>query len=1439
MKTNTIEKYLSAKLLQGLLLVATVLTVQADDTEVFFTESEVNSNVLFVMDNSGSMSKEVANTSSTTTTTTGETIQKSFSIGGNDKNTAVEDRTNATLGNNWDSIIVDGWWRTGIRFPNINIPQGAQITKAYIRLTNSETQATVEPATWAPNVNMALMMNVNIEDTTTPNEFASNNRINNRTLNSLSVDFNVPVPTSVGQVYETKNASSDIKTLVQEIINKGNWQEGNALAFILKKSAGNGLRYFYSRGDDAPKLFIEYTTGGSEGSNKTRMQVMQDALKTVLADAPTNLSVGIMNYGDTTGNRAEKPNGVKFAVKPVNSLARPIVEESLKVNGVTKWNLSSIPEPSASVTVGNFLSEIADDWSPNGFTPIVDALYEAALYYKGEELDFGNGKATKKWAAHPITYTQPTPNKVEPILKTHEKTVCGATKNKKIYDYAWNKKLTRWLNGDTDGIKCPINTSDPSKVGSSEANCAATKFACGESDRYRLCNDWREESGSWENCDPDPDEAVNPKGCEWVVTEERGCYDTGRKGRALGEWATESWCTFKICKNVYEENPVPKYITPIVSECQSNNVILMSDGKPEYKNLNSKPKAYNKVKSMISADYTNCNNSPSGFKNGACGKELTHHLAGIKLDGTKISNADLLSDVDGQNLVNTFVIGFSSGISDEAEEYLKDLVTVEDDPETENKEGYFSAQNEAELAAAFKDLLDKIAQEARSQASPGYSVNVKSGLEHEDDIYIPVFDKRNSSRWSGNLKKFKLVDADGHRSIRGRPATRLIANSNADGDYISAMNETGLFEDTAWDEWSKSASPDGDVVEAGGTASLLTDPSTRKLYSNLTGNSNVHLATGQNNTINTSSAITTSMLGFDLSTLPNQYSQQEISDYKDKLINYIRGWTDGIADPNFDPDSDENVGSARLHMGDMLHSEPVVITYQSADDAGNGKRQYIFAATNEGYLHAFDSTTGLEKFAFMPKELLKNVSNQFTGEGEHKYGIDGQISYWHNDENHNGNVDGSEHVWLYFGLRRGGHSYYAMDVTNIDRPILKWVINNDTSGFSELGQTWSMPYIANVLVDGTKTPAVIFTGGNDIDQDYGKGDSYTESSVTGDVNQLIADGVSNIYIVNANTGSSLWNMRTAVSNASDVTHALPGGARILDVNRNGLLDRMYFADTGGNVWRLDLGEDLTAGTSTLEKFATLGGSSTNARKFYNEPDVAMLRANGQLIYTVSIGSGLRPHPVNDIIDDHMFILLDRSPLATLPSDFDPIVIGDLAKVEIGKAENGKTTLTHDEGFGGEAGDKAITDLKDSSNHNKKGWYVAFGESGEKVLATSMTFEGSLMFTTLVPEPADVDNSNICTVAGTHGRIYIMDILTGEASANLDDADSDLNDNDVFEVIASGEIPGTPQTVANQLECTGEHCTHLFDIRIGKKNTEASVSNVADVESIYWTDPIGK
>ena len=102
----------------------------------------------------------------------------------------------------------------------------------------------------------------------------------------------------------------------------------------------------------------------------------------------------------------------------------------------------------------------------------------------------------------------------------------------------------------------------------------------------------------------------------------------------------------------------------------------------------------------------------------------------------------------------------------------------------------------------------------------------------------------------------------------------------------------------------------------------------------------------------------------------------------------------------------------------------------------------VYAATNDGYLHAIDAGTGEEMWTFIPKEMLPNMVDLFDDEtiNYKQYGIDGDLVPIVVDRNHNGTIEaGTDFVYLVFGFRRGGDSYYALDVTNKNSPKVKWI----------------------------------------------------------------------------------------------------------------------------------------------------------------------------------------------------------------------------------------------------------------------------------------------------------------------------------------------------------------------------------------------------------------
>ena len=242
-------------------------------------------------------------------------------------------------------------------------------------------------------------------------------------------------------------------------------------------------------------------------------------------------------------------------------------------------------------------------------------------------------------------------------------------------------------------------------------------------------------------------------------------------------------------------------------------------------------------------------------------------------------------------------------------------------------------------------------------------------------------------------------------------------------------------------------------------------------------------------------------------------------------------------------------------------------------------------------------------------------------------------------------------MYLYFGERRGGRNYYALDVTNRDAPKLLWRIQGGAGDFDELSETWSRPKRARVQIGATEKDVLIFGGGFDPDQET--------STTPGPDSQGRA-----IYMVDALTGQRLWWAgyddpalpSTPNLTFNTMTNSIAADVRVIDVDRNGLADRMYAADMGGRLWRFDInngaavGQPLVSGAMMAEFQKTTASDvpSTEAvnRRFFNEPDAALIVPTGKPSFmSVSIGSGNRSHPLNKVTQDRFYMVRDPNPLA--------------------------------------------------------------------------------------------------------------------------------------------------------------------------------------------------
>ena len=172
----------------------------------------------------------------------------------------------------------------------------------------------------------------------------------------------------------------------------------------------------------------------------------------------------------------------------------------------------------------------------------------------------------------------------------------------------------------------------------------------------------------------------------------------------------------------------------------------------------------------------------------------------------------------------------------------------------------------------------------------------------------------------------------------------------------------------------------------------------------------------------------------------------------------------------------------RMRMGDPMHARPSLVIYGGTAEEPEG---VVYVPTNDGYLHAIDSQTGIELWSFIPPEFLPRLKKLYEDAvtPEREYAIDGDVTVFKYDVDGDGAVDvaDGDKVYVIFGFARGGSAYYALNVTDKDEPALLWKRN--TAQLPGLAKSWSTPTIAKVDINGATQNAgkfvLIFGGGYD------------------------------------------------------------------------------------------------------------------------------------------------------------------------------------------------------------------------------------------------------------------------------------------------------------------------------------------------------------------------
>jgi type IV pilus assembly protein PilY1 len=789
-----------------------------------------------------------------------------------------------------------------------------------------------------------------------------------------------------------------------------------------------------------------------------------------------------------------------------------------------------------------------------------------------------------------------------------------------------------------------------------------------------------------------------------------------------------------------------KYVSPAADSCQRNYVIFIGNGGPDSSENNDAEALLTALGGKLPTDpipLTPNNYQSSWFD------EYSRFMY----------RTDLRSTLDGtQNVITYTIAVYDPSSTSDNTTPAKAARALLQSAAQQGGGKYFAVTDTATLTQALKDILVEIQAVNSVFAAVTLPVSVNVRGTYLNQVYMGVFrpDADAMPRWMGNLKQYQLAPnlATGELFLADVNGTAV---ENTSTGFITPGSVSYWTQDSTF--WSfkpeglgeDSDLPDGDVVEKGAEAQWLrtafaSSQASRKVYTctgACTGGSLLSATPFDNSNAN----ITQALLGAADTT------------ERTNIINWVRG-TD-LADENANGSTSD--ARASIH-GDVLHSRPAVVNYNRE---GDDHDVMVFYGGNDGAIHAIQGGQltsggrqgGTELWSFIPSEFFgqfkrlkdNNVNIMSPNPGK-PYFVDGPVGIYQYDANSDGKLEAAsgDKVYLYFAMRRGGSFIYALDVTDPAAPKFMWKRSVSDSGFGEMGQTWSMPKPAKVKAHAN--PVLVMGSGY-----YPTGEDTLPRGA-------ISKG-RGIMVIDAVNGSLLWTANN--SNTAGMNYGFTADMTLADRDADGFIDRIYAADTGANLWRVDI-DDANTSNWTVTKLASVGGAGGNDRKFLYAPSVVFGDSTNPYD-AVLVGSGDREKPFDTTITNRYYMFKDTNMGKTINAGFTTILEGELYDATSNAIQSGDAA--------------AVTALGSA-----RGWYVTLA-SGEKVVGSSTVLAGTVFFGTNQPSAS---TPGVCTNLGT-ARLYAMSYL--DATATLDtDGQTGLTIADRSSTIAGGGFPPSPVPV---------------------------------------------
>lgn len=476
--------------------------------------------------------------------------------------------------------------------------------------------------------------------------------------------------------------------------------------------------------------------------------------------------------------------------------------------------------------------------------------------------------------------------------------------------------------------------------------------------------------------------------------------------------------------------------------------------------------------------------------------------------------------------------------------------------------------------------------------------------------------------------------------------------------------------------------------------------------------------------------------------VPGSYSPSTTAT---QYLDYLRGDTTNEVGSTKTP-STKSLRARSLLLGDIVDANlaPVSTPIQSFSEANNPgygafvtqwttttpRPTMVYAAANDGMLHAFAGSSGYEQFAYVPSAVFQGPTGTPTVNGlaalgnptfAHHYYVDATPIAFDIDLHHTGAnpptstaATANWQTLLIGGLGKGGTSFYALNVTDPAAVTseaaaagdVMWEFSNSTTGVNgTLGYSFGAPIVVKTAQYGW---VVAFTSG------------YSTAACS-------SSSYGYLYLVNPSNGALLKKIATPTASCG-----LTQAAAYVQDYTDYTADSIYVGDLNGQLWRFDLTE-ASGNYPAPTLLATLADGSGNAQPVTTAPLIEIHPSTRKRYVMVGTGQLLSSGDIGSTALESFYVILDGT-------------AGQFNAVTTPITRTNLTALT---ASGLVAG---IT-----LSPTKLGWYIDLGNDSAtgiawRVVLNPAAYDGTLSFAALLP------SGDACNPQGT-GEIYSVNYAT--------------------------------------------------------------------------------